>query len=178
MSQPFCTTVPATSYFLGHWRSALNIADFNILSPNKTIPFRTKWSGKDKLYKRRNGKICTMSGFLGAAIQRIWLKNIYLTWSGIACLQHIGSVTNLGGDREMWHQKPLSLGLKGSCSPEWFDRLDLDCFGVELPPVNPWTDEESPRAFGRPIASASREYPLSTVSVSSGISSKVWEKYV
>jgi hypothetical protein len=82
-------------------------------------------------------------------------------------------VTNLGGDREMWHQKPLALGLKGGCSPEWFDRLDLDCFGVELPPVSPWPDEESPRAFGRPMASESREYPLSTVSASSGISSKV-----
>jgi hypothetical protein len=134
--------------------------------------------GQRYMYKRRNSKIRTMSGFLGAALQRIWLKNIYLTWSGIVCLQDIGSVTNLGGDREMWHQKPLPLGLKDGCSPEWFDRLDLDCFGVELPPVNPWTDEENPRAFGRPIASASREYPLSTVSVSSGISSKVWEKYV
>jgi hypothetical protein len=53
MSQPFCTTVPATSYFLGHWRSALNIADFNILSLNKTIPFRTKWSGKDTVQKAK-----------------------------------------------------------------------------------------------------------------------------
>jgi hypothetical protein len=61
----------------------------------------------------------------------------------------VGSITNLGGHRVGWHQKPLPLvaGLKGSCSPEWFGLLDLDCFGVEydeLPSLNPWRDEESP----------------------------------
>ena len=92
----------------------------------------------------------------------------------------VGSITNLGGRRVGWHQKPLPLivGLKGGCSPEWFDLLDLDCFGVEygeLPSLNPWRDEESPWALGRPIASESREEypPLSTASASSGISSKV-----
>ena len=91
----------------------------------------------------------------------------------------VGSITNLGGRRVGWHQKPLPLilGLKGGCSPEWFDLLDLDCFGVEygeLPSLNTWRDEESPWALGRPIASESREYPpLSTASASSGISSKV-----
>jgi hypothetical protein len=33
--------------------------------------FKTKWLGKDILYKGRNDKTCTMSGFIGAALQRI-----------------------------------------------------------------------------------------------------------
>lgn len=75
---------------------------------------------------------------------------------------YAGSITNPDGGRERQYQNPLplALGLKGGCSPEWLDFLDLVCFGVEygeLPSLVPWKDEETPCTRGRPVASESRE---------------------
>jgi len=49
---------------------------------------------------------------------------------------NLGEATLKGGIQK---PLPLILVLKGGCSPEWLDLLDLDCFGVEygeLPSLN------------------------------------------
>ena len=126
----------------------LHLAEFSIASsmgPNKTIPITDIIEDKNdwaKIYctERQNDKTRTTSGFIGAALQRIYLEKKTYLWvpTNLMWFNHQSG----SGESEMWHQKPLPLilVLKGGCSPEWLDLLDLDCFGVEygeLPSLNP-----------------------------------------
>ena len=124
----------------------LHLAEFSIASsmgPNKTIPItdiiEDKMTGQR--YTVQKGKMTKLAPCQASSAQRYKEYNQKKTYLWVPTNLMWFNHQSGSGESEMWHQKPLPLilVLKGGCSPEWLDLLDLDCFGVEygeLPSLN------------------------------------------